>query len=120
MPRPKRCCRVEGEPAASYFKPRGIPMTALEETTLGLEELEAIRLKDLESLDQQDAAARMDISRPTFQRVLAAARAKIADALVNGKALRLEGGNYQLASPGGRGHHGHGCACHTDPKEVAG
>lgn len=68
----------------------------MEEVVLALEELEAIRLKDLEGLEQEDCAARMQVSRPTFARILNAARAKIAEALVSGKAIRVEGGYYQL------------------------
>jgi predicted DNA-binding protein (UPF0251 family)/predicted Fe-Mo cluster-binding NifX family protein len=69
----------------------------LEENQLLLEEIEAIRLRDIEHLEQEEGAKKMDISRPTFQRILAAARKKIADSIINGKALRIEGGNYKLA-----------------------
>ncbi|MCK4723201.1 MAG: DUF134 domain-containing protein, partial [Dehalococcoidia bacterium] len=58
---------------------------------------EAIRLKDLESLEQEQGAERMNISRPTFQRVLASARQKIGEALLNGKAIRIEGGSFEMA-----------------------
>jgi predicted DNA-binding protein (UPF0251 family) len=68
----------------------------LEETVLTVEELEAIRLKDLEDLDGEQAALRMNVSRPTFQRILDGARAKVAEALVQGKALKIEGGVYNL------------------------
>ncbi|MDI6815763.1 MAG: DUF134 domain-containing protein [Actinomycetota bacterium] len=98
MPRPVKCRRIESKPDVELFKPRGIPAFMLEEVVLGFEELEAVRLKDLEGLDQASAAARMDISRPTFQRILRSARAKISDALVNGKAIRIEGGNYEITS----------------------
>ncbi len=84
-------------PAVTYFKPAGIPMHVLEETCLTVEEAEALRLKDVEGLEQEEGAERMGISRPTFQRVLASARHKIADALLNGKAIRIEGGNFELA-----------------------
>jgi predicted DNA-binding protein (UPF0251 family) len=69
----------------------------LDEVCLSIEEAEAIRLKDLEDLDQEQCAEKMNISRPTFQRVLEAARRKIADALLNGKAIRIEGGNFEMA-----------------------
>ena len=72
-------------------------MRILEEVCVSVEEAEAIRLKDIEKLDQEKCAERMDISRPTFQRVLGSARQKIADALLNGKAIRIEGGNYEIA-----------------------
>lgn len=92
-------------PGATYFKPAGIPLSTLDEVVVTLDELEAIRLADLEGLYQEQAAERMKISRPTFSRVVDSARRKIADALVNGKALRVEGGAVTLrggAAVGGR------------------
>lgn len=97
MPRPVKWRRVSFIPGATYFKPAGIPMRVLDEVRLTVEEAEAIRLKDLEALEQEDGAEKMNISRPTFQRVLAAGRKKIADALLNGKAIRIEGGNFEMA-----------------------
>ncbi|NMB46405.1 MAG: DUF134 domain-containing protein [Firmicutes bacterium] len=97
MARPPKPRRVEVMPEVTLFKPVGVPMRELDEIILTVEELEALRLKDLEGLEQEDCAMRMNVSRPTFQRVLAASRAKVADALVGGKALRVEGGNYRLA-----------------------
>jgi len=97
MSRPKKYRRVAFLPNVTYFKPAGIPLRALEEVRLSLEEAEAIRLKDLESLEQGQGAEKMNISRPTFQRVLAVARDKIADALLNGKAIRIEGGNFEMS-----------------------
>lgn len=94
MPRPPKCRRVEFEPQVTYFKPAGIPKHELEELTLSIEELEAIRLKDKEGLEQEECAEHMQVSRPTFQRILAGARAKLAEALVLGKAIRVDGGNY--------------------------
>jgi len=84
-------------PQATYFKPAGIPLRVLDEVQLSVEEAEAIRLKDIESLEQEASAERMNISRPTFQRVLVSARKKMADALLNGKAIRIEGGNFEMA-----------------------
>ena len=98
MPRPSKCRRVAFIPDATYFKPAGIPMRILDEICLTIEEAEAIRLKDLESLEQESGAEKMNISRPTFQRVLATGRKKIADALLNGKAIRIEGGNFEISS----------------------
>ncbi|MGA2769095.1 MAG: DUF134 domain-containing protein [Candidatus Bathyarchaeia archaeon] len=94
MPRPRICRRVCCEPGVTYFKPRGVPMTSLESVGLSVDEFEAIRLKDLEGLEQTAAADSMRISQPTFHRVIEAARKKVADALVNGKAIRIEGGEY--------------------------
>ena len=73
-------------------------MRFLDEVCLSIEELESVRLKDLEDLDQEQCAQRMNISRPTFQRVLGSARKKIAEALLTGKAIRIEGGNFEMAS----------------------
>jgi predicted DNA-binding protein (UPF0251 family) len=80
----------------TYFKPAGIPLADLEEAVLAVDEFEAVRLKDLEGLEQDAAARAMGVSQPTFHRILASARAKIADALVNGKAIRIEGGAYRV------------------------
>ena len=100
MPRPVKWRRVAFVPDVTYFKPAGIPMRILDEICLTVEEAEAIRLKDLEALEQEDGAEKMNISRPTFQRVLAAGRKKVADALLNGKAIRIEGGNFEISQPG--------------------
>jgi len=72
-------------------------MVELEEINLLVEEAEAVRLKDLEGLEQEDCAEKMNVSRTTFSRILDSARQKIADALLNGKAIRIEGGNYEMA-----------------------
>jgi predicted DNA-binding protein (UPF0251 family)/predicted Fe-Mo cluster-binding NifX family protein len=96
MPRPFKCRRVAFRPGVTYFKPAGIPLRELEEVTIPLEEAEALRLKDIEGLEQEQGAERMNISRPTFQRILASARKKIADAILNGKAIRIEGGNFEF------------------------
>jgi predicted DNA-binding protein (UPF0251 family) len=95
MARPFKCRRISFMPGVTYFKPAGIPMKYLEEVQLTVEEVEAIRLKDLEGMEQEEGGKKMNISRPTFQRVLSSARKKIADALLNGKAIRIEGGNYE-------------------------
>ncbi len=96
MPRPVKQRIVCFEPKINLFKPAGIPKGQLEENIVSIEELEAVRLKDLEGLEQEDCAVRMGVSRGTFQRVLSSAREKITDALVHGKALRVEGGNFEL------------------------
>ncbi len=92
MPRPKCCRNVCGVPDKNYFKPRGIPASELEEVVLNLDEYEAIRLADYEQLYQEEAAIRMNISRQTFGRIIETAHKKIADVLINGKALKIEGG----------------------------
>lgn len=93
MPRPICPRRVGFNPSIIYFKPAGIPITELEEVILGKDELEAMRLKDLLGFSQEEAAKEMNISQPTFHRLVTMARQKIADAFVNGKAVRIEGGN---------------------------
>jgi predicted DNA-binding protein (UPF0251 family) len=94
MVRPKKCRRVDSEPFVNYFKPRGIPLTELEKISLTVDELEAVRLKDLERLDQEQGAVTMNVSQPTFHRILESAHNKIAEGLVKGKAIRIEGGDY--------------------------
>ena len=98
MGRPRLWRRVNFIPPITYFKPAGVPLTALQEVCLSVEEAEAIRLKDLEGLEQEKCAQGMSVSRSTFARVLASARQKMADALLNGKAIRIEGGNFEMAS----------------------
>ncbi|HOW45209.1 MAG TPA: DUF134 domain-containing protein [Candidatus Aminicenantes bacterium] len=95
MPRPCKCRRVGFVPDATLFKPAGIPARDLPEVALALDELEALRLADLEGLYHEQAAARMGVSRQTFGNVVAAARRKTADCLVNGKVLRIAGSAVQ-------------------------
>lgn len=103
MVRPRKPRFVENEPVSAYFKPRGIRIADLEEVSLSVEELEAVRLVDLEGHSQEEAALRMEVSRATLQRILYKARRKIADALVGGKALGIRGGDYiEDGTDGGR------------------
>jgi len=81
--------RIRGNFNNICFKPCGVPAHSLDVITLTKDELEAIRLADLEGLYQEDAATKMEVSRPTFGRILNNARAKIADAIINGKSLEL-------------------------------
>jgi len=92
---PKFRC-VDSIPEVTFFKPVGIPYRVLEEVCLSVEEAEAIRLKDLVGFEQTECARRMNISRPTFHRILGAARGKLANALLNGKAIRIEGGTFEM------------------------
>jgi predicted DNA-binding protein (UPF0251 family) len=78
----------------NYFKPRGIPVTELDRISLAVDELEALRLKDFKGIEQEKAANAMNVSQPTFHRILQSAHSKVADALVNGKAIEIEGGDY--------------------------
>jgi len=91
LPRPRRCRRVGFLPHFKYFSPEQKPS---DEVILKIEELEAIRLKDLEDLMQEECAKKMMVSRQTFQLILEEARKKIADALINGKGIKIEGGDY--------------------------
>jgi predicted DNA-binding protein (UPF0251 family) len=100
MPRPKKTRFVSGYPAIAAFIPRGTAITG--EVLLTLEELEAIRLSDFEHLDQEQAADMMGVSRHTFGRILAGARSVVAEALVTGKALRIQGGTYEFRGMGRR------------------
>ena len=122
MPRPKHCRYVSSAPNVTYFKPRGIPLRELEEVTLSVDELEALRLADREGLTAIDAAQHMRVSRHTFGRTLASARRKVATALSMGQALRIEGGSYAVHE-GGHCRHGagHACSCHTsnESKEIS-
>ena len=90
MPRPCIRRRVRGNPNSDYFKPAGIPKTELEEIELGLPEFEAIRLIDFKQIPQEDSAKQMQISQPTLSRILKSARRKISDAIINGKAIKIE------------------------------
>lgn len=105
--RPVKWRRVNLLPRAIYFKPTAVPLYMLEEVQLAVEELEALRLKELEGLEQEECAQQMNISRPTFQRILNSARRKVADALINGKAIKIEGGNFELARRRFRCGNGH-------------
>jgi predicted DNA-binding protein (UPF0251 family) len=90
MPRPKKNRCVSCKPDVTYFKPRGIPLMALEELSINMDELEAIRLADYEGLYHEDAARKMEISRQTFGRILNEAHKKVAESLLKGKALKIE------------------------------
>lgn len=96
MARPEKLRCVAQLPSVGFFKPAGISANALQGVQLTLEELESIRLRDLEELEQEECAQQMRISRPTFHRILESARKKLADALINGKAIQIEGGNFEL------------------------
>lgn len=96
MPRPKITRCINFEPEVTYFKPRGVPLSSLEEIDLTMDELETIRLKNYKRLEQTKCAKKMKISQSTFQRILCLANQKIADALINGKAIKIEGGVIKM------------------------
>ncbi len=94
MSRPPKWRKVEFIPNIQYFVPLDSQTANMEENILRIEEIEAIRLKDVEKLEQEECAERMEVSRQTFQRILNTGREKIADSIINGKAIRIEGGNF--------------------------
>lgn len=89
MTRPRLCRRIRFEPNTNYFKPQGVPLRELEVVELTLEEMEAIRLRHINNLDQIQAAEEMNTSQSTYQRILYSAYEKITDALINGKAIKI-------------------------------
>jgi uncharacterized protein len=96
VPRPFSSRHIAGRPAAQVYKPAGVPVLELDAVVMTLDEFEAMRLADLDGLYQQQAAAEMKISRTTFSRVIDSAHRKMADAIVHGKALHIEGGPVQV------------------------
>jgi predicted DNA-binding protein (UPF0251 family) len=131
MVRPQKNRIVAFNPSISYFKPRGIPMIELEEVQLTVDEREAIRLADLLGMSHEEAGRRMGVSRATFGRIVQNARRAVADALINGKAINVAGGNYTIVAeeervfvcrncqhswkePLGTGRPGHCPACSHD------
>lgn len=95
MPRPKipRCVRFN--PDVVYFKPQGIPLRMLEEVVLRADELEALKLYNVDGLEQTKAAQEMKISQPTFARILGSANKKVAQAIIKGKAIKIEKGSVK-------------------------
>jgi len=90
MPRPKLCRKIEFSPSITFFKPQGIPMRELEIVELTAEEIEAYRLRHDKNMEQTKAAKKMQTSQSTYQRILISANKKIADALINGKAIKIK------------------------------
>lgn len=98
MPRLKRLRHIGINPRITYYKPEGVAAKKLNEVILHFDELEALRLADLENYYHEDAAEKMNISRQTFGRILESAHQKVAHALIHGKAIRIEGGNVQVST----------------------
>ncbi len=96
MPRPVKPRRISFIPEETYFIPVGKHKCQLEEVRIKVEELEAMRLKDIENLSQEECAERKQVSRQTFQLIIDEARKKIVEALTEGKAISIQGGNYTL------------------------
>lgn len=98
MPRPRKRRILSNAPRAAVYKPAGVPLNDLNRVSLLHEEFEALRLSDLEALTQEQAAARMGISRSTYQRILEHAHRQVSLALVQGWALYIEGGTFEVRS----------------------
>jgi predicted DNA-binding protein (UPF0251 family) len=121
MGRPKKCRWVETEPGVTFFKPRGIPLRALQQMVITVDELEAMRLADYLEMTQEEVAQRMQVSRPTVTRMLSRAHRAVAEALVHGKAICIQGGDYRVGQqcqqcgqwyiPEEGGSASEGCAC---------
>ena len=103
MPRPRRIKRIFFQPDVTYFKPVGIPMRHLTETVLSFDEIEAIRLIDSERMGQTKASKKMKISQSTLSRLLGEGRKKFADAIIKGYSIKIQGGNFKMVQPTGRG-----------------
>jgi len=92
MSRPRRPRRLRFNPEVVYFKPRGVPMRGLKEVVLGRDEVEALKLYQVDEMDQKEAAKEMGVSQPTFGRILMKAERKVSRALILGMAIRIEDG----------------------------
>ena len=103
MPRPRKCRRVGQTPVHSFYKPQGVPLEGLTGLNLSVEGLEAMRLADAEQMDHAEAAERMEVSRPTFSRILGEARRVVARALSSGWAIHIDGGDYRVDTIGAAG-----------------
>jgi len=97
--RPRKPRLVSYQPPVRYFEPRGWTRAAQTAVSLTLDELEALRLTDLAGLGQGQCAQQMGISQSTVQRILGSARRKVADALVHGKGIHIEGGEFAYPFP---------------------
>ncbi|MEA3452906.1 MAG: DUF134 domain-containing protein [Patescibacteria group bacterium] len=89
MPRPRHKRRIRFSPNVKYYKPQGVPMSRLEVVELTIEEVEALRLRNIKDLDQTECAKRMNTSQSTFQRILCSAYKKMTEAIVGGKAIKI-------------------------------
>ena len=98
--RPRKIRHINFNPQTTYFKPQGIPLYSLEEVNLTADELESVRLKSYKGLDQTECAKKMKISQSTFQRILCVANQKIADALINGKAIKIDSNAIKINKSG--------------------
>jgi predicted DNA-binding protein (UPF0251 family) len=127
MGRPKKCRWVETEPGVTFFKPRGIPLRSLQQIVITVDELEAMRLADFLEMTQEEVAQRMQVSRPTVTRMLSRAHRAVAEALVHGKAICIQGGDYRVGQQcqscgqwsvlGEEGTGAEGCTCQGSDRD---
>ncbi len=108
MVRPRRWRHVYNKVEFNYFKPQSVPLSRLEEVNLNTEELEALRYSEIEDMEQIEAAEKMNVSQPTYHRILKSARKKVAEALIYGKAIKIQGGRYKMPNQDGTGPEGKG------------
>lgn len=94
--RPQKCRFIKESPSINYFKPQGIPISELDIVELTIDEFEAVRLADYRKLYQMEAAKKMGVSRQTFGRIITSAHKKIADSIIHGKAITINGGHYNI------------------------
>ncbi len=112
MGRPHKECIIRQLPPVTGYKPTGIFLEELDEVEVSFEEMEALRLVDAEQLDMSEAAENMAVSRPTFFRIVNSARQKVATALWQGRALRIEGGTFRVADREGERLRRFACVCY--------
>lgn len=103
MARPRIRRRISSMPNVTYFKPAGVRIAELDEVILTVDEYEAVKLIDLEGIEQNKACKQMKISQPTLSRLLKSARKKLSQAIIQGKAIKIQGGDYKMVQPRGRG-----------------
>jgi len=108
VPRPQKPRWIGFDPPNIMFIPRAVPFPVGAQTLLTVDELEALRLADVKGMSQEGAAAKMNVSRATFGRIVAQARKKVADALIHGKSIGIQGGAVRYHPPYGRGGWAHG------------
>ncbi len=108
MVRPRKIKKILFQPEITYFKPQGVPLRDLEEVELTLDELESLRLANCEELSQKESAEIMEIHQSTFQRTLTRAMKKLTDALINGKAIKIQGGDFKMPNGDRTGPEGKG------------
>ena len=108
MVRPRRWRHVYNKVEYDYFKPQGVLLSMLSEVNLNVEELEALRYTEIEEIEQTQAAEKMNVSQPTYHRILKSARKKVADALINGKTIKIQGGKFKMPNKDGTGPEGKG------------